>query len=67
MSLEEVKMLVYVSIISADNIDYTEEQKQDVISRFDRNSDINSQDWEYILEPIKTDRYYEKFLEILKS
>ena len=44
---EMLRNLLYVSIISADNDEYTEEQKQEVISRHKI-----SKNWDYILEPI---------------
>lgn len=46
-----MKRLIYASIISADNDKYTEEQKQEVISRYDKNKGLN-QDWKYVLEPV---------------
>lgn len=42
-----LRNLLYVSIISADNDEYTEEQKQEVISRHK-----TSKNWDYILEPV---------------
>jgi hypothetical protein len=39
-------------IISADNEKYTEEQKQEVIKRYDEARKINKYDWNYILQPI---------------
>ena len=47
----DVKYLVLASIISADNDKYTEEQKQEVITRYE-NRDKNNPDWKYILEPV---------------
>lgn len=47
----DVKYLVLASIISADNDRYTEEQKQEVITRYE-NRDKNNPDWKYILEPV---------------
>lgn len=49
--LSSMKCLVFVSIISADNDEYTEEQKQEVISRYDETKGLN-QDWKYVLEPV---------------
>ena len=45
------KCLIYASIISADNDKYTEEQKQEVIRRFNKEKGLN-QDWNYVLEPV---------------
>jgi hypothetical protein len=39
-------------IISADNEKYTEEQKQEVIKRYDEARKINKYDWNYILQPV---------------
>lgn len=46
MTKEELKIFVFASIISADNDEFTEEQKQEVISR----NDERPGDWEYIFE-----------------
>lgn len=48
----DVKVLVLASIISADNDEYTEEQKQEVITRFNEARKTNKYDWNYILEPV---------------
>lgn len=50
MELEELKNYLYVSIISADNEEFTEEQKQEVISRYELTKD--DPDWQFILEPV---------------
>lgn len=56
MSEQQLKYFVMASIISADNDEYTEDIKQEIISRFgiDRasNKDWSEYNWEYILEPI---------------
>lgn len=48
----DVKALVLASMISADNDNYTEEQKQEVIARFNEARKTNKYDWNYILEPV---------------
>ena len=48
----DVKVLVLASIISADNERFTEEQKQEVITRFNEARKTNKYDWNYILEPV---------------
>lgn len=48
----DVKVLVLASIISADNERFTEEQKQEVITRFNAARKTNKYDWDYILEPV---------------
>lgn len=48
----DVKVLVLASIISADNERFTEEQKQEVITRYNEAKKTNKYDWNYILEPV---------------
>ena len=61
MELEELKNYLYVSIISADNNEYTEDQKQEVIRRYELTKD--DPDWQFILEPIdETGRLKELFV-----
>ena len=52
MGKESMKYLVYTSIISADNDKYTEDQKQEVMSRYNTAKDSKEYDWNYILEPV---------------
>lgn len=56
--MDELKNLVYVSIISADNDEFglSEDDKQEIIARHKLGSS-----WEYTLEPIK-DRKKRKML-----
>lgn len=61
-SLEQMKCLIYVSIISADNDKYPEEVKQRIISRY---HEVGSKDWHYVLEPLGEDKY--KYLKILTA
>lgn len=51
---EELKYFIYASIISADNDEFTEDQKQEVIRRFDLEEDVpfDNKDWKFILEPV---------------
>lgn len=58
--LELLKNFIYISIISADNDEYTEETKQEVIRRY-HEADVN--DWSYILDPLGEDKY--KYMKIL--
>lgn len=46
-----LKSLILASVISIDNDEYTEEQKQEVIKRY-KNRDKDNPDWKYILEPV---------------
>lgn len=63
MDKEELKNLIFVSIISADNDEYglTEEQKQEIIHR--HNEDETR--WDYILEPIEDESLRHTIIEIL--
>ena len=61
----ELKRFVYVSIISADNNDHTEDIKQEILARYDEDKDVNEQDWEYVLAPLKDTEYYQRYLKIL--
>ena len=54
-----IKNLIYVSIISADNDNYTEDVKQEIIRRYK----IDHNNWSYILEPLGEDKY--KYIGIL--
>ena len=66
MEKDELKRFVYVSIISADNDEFTEDVKQEILHRFDKNKDIN-QDWEYVLEPIEDVDKRNRLVSLLKS
>ena len=46
-----LKNLVFVSLISADNDEYPEEVKQEIIKRREERPGV----WEYILEPLGED------------
>ena len=50
--IQSMQCMVFASIISADNDNYTEEQKQEVITRFNEARKTNKYDWNYILEPV---------------
>lgn len=49
--LQMLRNFLYVSIISADNDRYTEEQKQEIIRRH-KEFEGKEPNWGYILEPI---------------
>lgn len=53
MSKSEMKSLLFVSIISADNDYFEEDAKQEVISRR-KNEEAKGKsiDWRYVLEPV---------------
>ena len=54
MDREELKWFIFGSIISADNPDYTEDVKQEVIYRY-KLQDKSDPDWEFVLEPLGAD------------
>lgn len=56
MDNNELKYFVYASIISADNDEFTEDQKQEVIARYDADEeDFDHKNWKFILENIDKD------------
>lgn len=57
-SKKMLRDLVFVSLISADNDEYTEEVKQDILSRFNKaGGDINKvEDWDWVLDPLGNDK-----------
>jgi hypothetical protein len=65
MEVEELKYFMYASIISADNDEFTEDQKQEVIRRFDLEEDVpfDDKNWKFILEPVDKD---DKLLKLFK-
>ena len=65
MEVEELKYFVYASIISADNDEFTEDQKQEVIRRFGLEEDVpfDDKNWDFILEPVDKD---DKLLKLFK-
>lgn len=67
MDEEQLKIFVFTSIISADNDEFTEAQKQRILARYEHSDNINDHDWEYILDPIKDTEHYQTYLDLLKS
>ena len=65
MEKEELKYFIYASIISADNDEFTEDQKQEVIRRYGLEEEVpfDDKDWEFILEPVDKDN---KLLKLFK-
>lgn len=51
-SLNNIKYLILGSIISADNDEYTEDQKQEVIRRYELEKTQEEPNWEFVLEPV---------------
>ena len=61
-TMSSVHCLILGSIISADNDQYTEEQKQEIITRYNKAKETKIYDLRYILEPIdETGRLAELF------
>jgi hypothetical protein len=60
--MNQLKNLVYVSIISADNDEFglSEDDKQEIMKRYKE-----SDNWEYILEPIKNEEQRKLLIDIL--
>ena len=65
MEKNELKNFIYVSLISADNDELEEDVKQEIIARYNRDSE--KQDWKYVLEPIKDEQSRNKLIELLES
>lgn len=63
MTNEELRNYIYVSLISADNDELSEDEKQQILSRHK----LSPGDWAYILEPIKDERQRQLFMEILNE
>lgn len=63
-TLEQLKNLTYVSIISADNDEFglSEEDKQEIIYRHKLGSS-----WDYILEPIKDEKKRKMLVEFFEN
>lgn len=59
--MNQLKNLVYVSIISADNDEFglSEDDKQEIMKRYKE-----SNDWRYILEPIKNEEQRKLLIDI---
>lgn len=66
MSEESLKYFVFASIISADNDEFTEEVKQEIISRYNPDEKWEDHDWRYILEPIEDKEKIGRLVNILK-
>lgn len=66
MSEQSLKYFVFASIISADNDEFTEEVKQEILSRYNPDDKWEDHNWEYILEPIKDSNKIDKLVSILE-
>lgn len=65
MEKNELKNFIYVSLISADNDELEEDVKQEIMSRYNRDSE--EQDWKYVLEPIKDEQSRNKLIQLLEG
>lgn len=63
-TLDQLKNLTYVSIISADNDEFglSEDDKQEIIYRHKLGSS-----WDYILEPIKNEKKRKQLIEFFED
>ena len=66
LNTSQLRNFLYVSIISADNADLTEEEKQAIIQRTDPKN-LDNTDWDYALEPIKDIGKRDKYIKVMKE
>ena len=66
LNTNQLRNFLYVSIISADNDDLTEEEKQAIIQRTDPKN-LDNTDWDYALEPIKDIGKRDKYIKVMKE
>lgn len=53
--INDIKYLVYASLISADNDKYPEDVKQESMYRYKLEKDNDEIDWAFVLEPFGAD------------
>lgn len=65
-ALDEIKNLIYVSVISADNDEFglSEEDKQEIIYRKEL---TGGTDWGWVLEPIKNLKQRDILVQLLEE
>lgn len=63
--IQQLKNFIFVSLISADNYEYSEDIKQEIMYRYDVCENADFMDWEYILEPLGEDA--EGYINILNN
>ena len=66
LNMNQLRNFFYASIISADNDDLTEEEKQAIIQRTDPKN-LENTDWSYALEPIKDMFKRAKYAKVMKE
>ncbi len=63
MSKEELRIFLYVSLISADNDSLSEDVKQEIMRRQKKEPG----NWCYILEPIEDEELRDRYIELLSG
>lgn len=63
--IQQLKNFIFVSLISADNYEYSEDIKQEIMYRYNVCENADFMDWEYILEPLGGDA--EGYINILNN
>lgn len=63
--IQQLKNFIFVSLISADNYEYSEDIKQEIMYRYNVCENADFMDWEYILEPLGEDA--EGYINILNN
>ena len=66
LNTSQLRNFLYVSIISADNDDLTEEEKQAIIQRTDPKN-LDNIDWDYVLGPIKDIGKRDKYIKVMRE
>ena len=64
--MNPLKILIIGSIISADNDELTEAEKQSIMARLDMEH-LNNADWAYILEPIIDEKNRNNLIKFMES
>lgn len=63
MTSSELKNFVFVSIISADNDEFSEAVKQEILTRYNE----NKENWEYILQPIEDKEIRDRYIKLFNE
>lgn len=63
LRMDEIRHIVFATLISADYEGLTESEKQDIIQAYDEDKDLN---WRNILKPIKDKNLREKMIDLLE-
>lgn len=65
LRMDEVRHIVFATLISVDYEGISEDEKQEIIDRY-QEENTESFNWKYVLEPIKDALLREKFIELLE-